>query len=101
MREQGVGYRPVLDLKNFWKNSKNLFAFLASCVILALWGISAAGSASHWQCEGHGFESRMLHEEKSVDNGGLPCEASENPSFLFAHILNIEMSPSIADSCHI
>ena len=24
-------------------------------------GISAAGSAPHWQCGGHGFESRMLH----------------------------------------
>lgn len=24
-------------------------------------GISTAGSAPHWQCGGHGFESRMLH----------------------------------------
>ena len=24
-------------------------------------GISAVGSAPHWQCGGHGFESRMLH----------------------------------------
>ena len=26
-----------------------------------LWGISAVGSASHWQCGGQGFESPMLH----------------------------------------
>ena len=26
------------------------------------WGISAVGSAPHWQCGGHGFESRMLHQ---------------------------------------
>ena len=25
------------------------------------WGISAVGSAPHWQCGGHGFKSRMLH----------------------------------------
>ena len=28
---------------------------------LESWGISAAGSAQHWQCWGHEFESRMLH----------------------------------------
>ena len=27
----------------------------------AAWGCSSAGRASHWQCEGHGFESRQLH----------------------------------------
>ena len=26
-----------------------------------LWGISAVGSAPHWQCGGHGFKSRILH----------------------------------------
>ena len=26
------------------------------------WGIGAVGSAPHWQCGGHGFESRMLHQ---------------------------------------
>ena len=26
------------------------------------WGISAVGSAPHWQCGGHGFKSRMLHQ---------------------------------------
>ncbi len=32
------------------------------------WGISAVGSASHWQCGGQGFESPMLHQTK---NGGI------------------------------
>ena len=27
-------------------------------------GISAAGSAQHWQCWGQGFESPMLHQQK-------------------------------------
>ena len=41
----------------------------SACVIISfgfsflVWGISAAGSAPHWQCGGHGFESRMLHFE--------------------------------------
>lgn len=25
------------------------------------WGVSAVGSARHWQCRGHEFESRTLH----------------------------------------
>ena len=29
-------------------------------------GISAAGSASHWQCGGRGFESHMLHHKSTV-----------------------------------
>ena len=32
------------------------------------WGISAVGSASHWQCGGHGFKSRMLHSRISCWN---------------------------------
>ena len=28
-------------------------------------GISAAGSAQHWQCWGQRFESAMLHQNKS------------------------------------
>ncbi len=43
---------------------KKMFAFFSGCAILSLWGISAVGSASHWQCEGHGFESRMLQDVK-------------------------------------
>ena len=29
-------------------------------------GISAVGSASHWQCGGQGFESPMLHQLKRL-----------------------------------
>ena len=32
------------------------------------WGISAAGSAPHWQCGGHGFESRMLHHFHDLES---------------------------------
>ena len=35
-------------------------------MILAAWGISAAGSAPRWQRGGHGFEPRMLHEAASL-----------------------------------
>ena len=28
------------------------------------WGISAVGSASHWQCGGQEFKSPMLHKQK-------------------------------------
>src|SRR5699024_12082887 len=31
-------------------------------------GISAAGSAPHWQCGGHGFESRMLQLIKNPNS---------------------------------
>ena len=31
-------------------------------------GISAAGSAPHWQCGGHGFESRMLHHFHDLES---------------------------------
>lgn len=30
---------------------------------ISLWGISAVGSAPHWQCGGQGFESPMLHQK--------------------------------------
>ena len=30
-------------------------------IIVIPWGISAVGSASHWQCGGQGFKSPMLH----------------------------------------
>ena len=39
-------------------------------------GISAVGSASHWQCGGQGFKSPMLHQNKSL------CLA-ENIGFIF------------------
>ena len=34
-----------------------------------IWGISAVGSAQHWQCWGQGFESPMLHQSRTVENG--------------------------------
>ena len=34
-----------------------------NCVIILVRGISAVGSAPHWQCGGHGFKSRMLHQK--------------------------------------
>ena len=30
-------------------------------------GISAVGSAQHWQCWGQGFESPMLHKKKAAE----------------------------------
>ena len=33
-------------------------------VIRYLWGISAVGSAQHWQCWGQGFESPILHQAR-------------------------------------
>lgn len=30
------------------------------------WGVSAVGSARHWQCRGHGFKSRTLHHLKDT-----------------------------------
>lgn len=59
-----------------------MFAIFLSCAILLLWGISAAGSASHWQCEGHGFESRMLHDRKSQENSGYAFKVGDIRYFL-------------------
>ena len=33
------------------------------------WGISAAGSAQHWQCWGQGFKSPMLHQKDRTPFG--------------------------------
>lgn len=55
---------------------------------VVLWGISAVGSASHWQCGGQGFKSPMLHQLYPVRNKSfLP------PKFYF--ILTVE-----ANLCH-
>ena len=40
--------------------------FFAVIAILQAWGISAAGSVPHWQCGGHGFESRILQGEECM-----------------------------------
>ena len=34
-------------------------------------GISAVGSAQHWQCWGQEFESPMLHQQKPLSHKGL------------------------------
>lgn len=34
---------------------------------IAIWGVGAVGSASHWQCEGQGFESPTLHQIQEAD----------------------------------
>ena len=44
----------------------------AACYNHAAWGISAVGSASHWQCGGHGFKSRILHHKKR------PCHVTRS-----------------------
>ena len=53
-----------------WQNActsclKKMLTKRVMFVILIARGISAVGSAQHWQCWGHGFESRMLHQKFS------------------------------------
>ena len=40
---------------------------------LPLRGISAAGSAQHWQCWGQEFESPMLHQEEPPEMAVFSC----------------------------
>ena len=48
-----------------WKFfAQNTWFFLSIVILYQPWGISAVGSAPHWQCGGHGFESRMLHQKE-------------------------------------
>ena len=35
---------------------------------LSVRGIGAAGSVPHWQCGGHGFESRILHMAETAQS---------------------------------
>ncbi len=51
----GLGFAEVCGKR------KVFIDFYSKYDILDPWGIGAAGSAPHWQCGGHGFESRMLH----------------------------------------
>ena len=44
----------LAELHTTWKRT---------CHVYYQWGISAVGSASHWQCGGQGFESPMLHHK--------------------------------------
>ena len=46
-----------------FKHFHSLFHFSLFTITYNLfWGISAVGSAQHWQCWGQGFESPMLHQ---------------------------------------
>lgn len=40
-------------------------------VNIEMWGISTVGSALHWQCRGHRFESGMLHMPRTLVNQGF------------------------------
>lgn len=42
-------------------------------IYISLWGISAVGSAPHWQCGGQGFESPMLHQTNRKHNVLAVC----------------------------
>ena len=46
-------------------------------------GISAVGSASHWQCGGQGFKSPMLHQKSRHKRGGFfhPRKIYRNPYY--------------------
>lgn len=60
-------------------------------------GISAAGSASPWHGGGHGFESRMLHSQKSREIrriGFFPC------FFMLFRLLFFRLWHSICHICH-
>ena len=51
-------------LKNNTESHNLLFTKRKRYVIInTRWGISAVGSAQHWQCWGQGFESPMLHHK--------------------------------------
>ena len=63
-------------------------------------GISAVGSAQHWQCWGQGFESPMLHQKKALAeasaflvkfaygewNMASPCEIASLWNICFANV---------------
>ena len=48
------------------------FAFSLFTITYNLfWGISAVGSAQHWQCWGQGFKSPMLHHRKHFERSAF------------------------------
>ena len=55
----------VIDGDIILCHGKFFIDFFEKYGILSAWGISAAGSAPHWQCGGRGFESHMLHLQES------------------------------------
>lgn len=36
--------------------------------LCAVWGISSAGRALHWQCRGQRFDPAMLHQSRIIRN---------------------------------
>ena len=58
--------------KNPKKVANSFLTSESNCAILTARGISAVGSAQHWQCWGQGFKSPMLHQKKDqVERLGL------------------------------
>ena len=55
-------------IKLFFKKVLTSVFFSAIIGALQKRGISAVGSAQHWQCWGQGFESPMLHQTKPHPN---------------------------------
>ena len=49
-----------------YANIEQWFTDATLCISYPMWGISAAGSAPHWQCGGQGFESPMLHQIENL-----------------------------------
>ena len=64
-------YRGVVQSVERWSPKPNVEGSSPSAPAFfisdTMRGISAAGSAPHWQCGGHGFESRMLHFEYFIE----------------------------------
>ena len=60
--------------RDFWILLKKSFTNGDECVkIPSVRGISAVGSAQHWQCWGQEFESPMLHKQKGHPTGWPFC----------------------------
>ena len=88
--EKSLSYAPSAFFSIQTIKCKKVLAFFFNmCYIiqavskaLTVWmrGISAVGSAQHWQCWGQEFESPMLHGEES------PCEIKGFLLFMFSLI---------------
>ena len=62
---EGKGREGKTRSKTYKKLSLHSHPLLS--IIAPARGISAAGSAPHWQCGGRGFESHMLHGWPDID----------------------------------
>ena len=56
----------VLPNRGVTLKIKILTATRFSDIMRRSWGISAVGSAQHWQCWGQGFKSPMLHQTAQI-----------------------------------